>query len=275
LPDLWDVNVSPWQFDSGTARFDAEGWQEPYIDLVKKLTTKPVVGVGRFTAADAMVCLKCAAASSISLAPLGRSIADPDLPEKIRNGRIDEVGGCIGCNVWASTAMYGVPIRCTQIATIGEEWRKGWHPEVIPVHIARESSLVVGAGPTRMEAALTLARRGLEVSLFKATSELGGRITWESRLPGCRTYDRVREHRVYQLERMSNVQVVRESPLDAGNVIEFGAKCFPGNRFAMANRRLLFVESARNPWHCDEFFALVARGGGARPVLAATPPMAL
>jgi dimethylamine/trimethylamine dehydrogenase len=55
LPDLWDVNVSDWANDSVTARFGEEGEQEPYIAFVKQLTTKPVVGVGRFTSPDAMV----------------------------------------------------------------------------------------------------------------------------------------------------------------------------------------------------------------------------
>jgi dimethylamine/trimethylamine dehydrogenase len=46
VPDLWDVNISAWANDSLSARFGAEGFQEPYIDFVKKVTTKPVVGVG-------------------------------------------------------------------------------------------------------------------------------------------------------------------------------------------------------------------------------------
>jgi dimethylamine/trimethylamine dehydrogenase len=55
LPDLWDVNVSDWHNDSVTSRFADEGYQEKHIAFVKKLTTKPVVGVGRFTSPDAMV----------------------------------------------------------------------------------------------------------------------------------------------------------------------------------------------------------------------------
>jgi dimethylamine/trimethylamine dehydrogenase len=179
--------------------------------------------VGRFTSADAMV--SQVRRGIVDFVGAARpSIADPFLPEKIRTGRLDEIRECIGCNVCASTEMYGVPIRCTQNATIGEEWRKDWHPERIPVHPARETALVVGAGPAGLEAALTLARRGLEVSLVEGQSELGGRIGWESRLPGCRTHDRVREHRVYQLERMSNVRIFRGSPLCADDVIEFGAQ---------------------------------------------------
>ena len=223
LPDLWDVNISPWQYDSSTARFDDEGWQERYVAFVKPLTSKPVVGVGRFTSADAMVGqIRRGILDFIGAAR--PSIADPFLPEKIRTGRIDEIRECIGCNVCASTEMYGVPIRCTQNATIGEEWRKGWHPEVIPSYSARGTALVVGSGPAGLEAALTLARRGLEVSLVEARAELGGRLTWESQLPGARTFDRVREHRVYQLERMANVQIFRGSPLTADDVIEFGAQ---------------------------------------------------
>ncbi|MEO0812981.1 MAG: NADH:flavin oxidoreductase, partial [Myxococcota bacterium] len=49
LPDLWDVNVADWVNDSQTARFAEEGYQEPYTAFVKRVTSKPVVGVGRFT----------------------------------------------------------------------------------------------------------------------------------------------------------------------------------------------------------------------------------
>lgn len=223
LPDLWDVNVSPWPFDSSTARFDEEGWQEPYVDFVKKLTTKPVVGVGRFTSADAMVSqLRRGVLDFIGGAR--PSIADPFLPKKIGSGRLDEIRECIGCNVCASTEMYGVPIRCTQNATIGEEWRKSWHPESMPTFPAGGSALVVGAGPAGLETALTLARRGLEVSLVEATSKPGGRLLWESFLPGARSLDRVREYRTQQIDRMANLTVFRGSPLDANTVLEFGAK---------------------------------------------------
>jgi dimethylamine/trimethylamine dehydrogenase len=223
LPDLWDVNVSPWQFDSGTARFDEEGWQEKYISFVKGLTSKPVVGVGRFTSPDAMVSqIKRGILDLIGAAR--PSIADPFLPDKIRSGRIDEIRECIGCNVCASTEMYGVPIRCTQNAVIGEEWRKGWHPEVLPIYAAKETALVVGSGPAGLEAALTLARRGLNVSLVESATELGGRLRWESRLPGMATLLRVREHRLYQLERMSNVEIIRGSAVTARDILEFGAQ---------------------------------------------------
>ena len=223
MPDLWDVNVSPWSFDSSTARFAEEGFQDDYIGFVKKLTRKPVVGVGRFTSPDAMVSrIKRGLVDFIGAAR--PSIADPFIPEKIRTGRIDEIRECIGCNVCASTEMYGVPIRCTQNATIGEEWRKAWHPENLKPLSNRESALVVGSGPAGLEAALTLARRGVEVSLVEREAFLGGRIAWESKLPGSQTLARVRDYRIYQLERMSNVQIYRGSPVDVEDILQFGAR---------------------------------------------------
>jgi dimethylamine/trimethylamine dehydrogenase len=223
LPDLWDVNISPWQFDSGTARFDEEGWQEPYVRFVKTLTSKPVVGVGRFTSPDAMV--SQIRRGVLDLIGAARpSIADPFLPEKIRSGRSDEIRECIGCNVCASTEMYGVPIRCTQNAAIGEEWRKGWHPEIMPAYGRRDSALVVGSGPAGLEAAMTLARRGMQVSLVEAAPEFGGRLRWESKLPGAGTFSRVLAYRLHHLERASNVDLVRGSPVSARDIVEFGAQ---------------------------------------------------
>jgi len=223
LPDLWDVNVSPWQFDSSTARFDEEGWQEKYIEFVKRLTSKPVVGVGRFTSPDAMVSqIKRGILDMIGAAR--PSIADPFLPEKIKTGHLEDIRECIGCNVCASTEMYGVPIRCTQNPVIGEEWRKGWHPERVPSFGDAATALVVGAGPSGLEAALTLARRGLQVTLVDASTELGGRLNWESRLPGSTTFARVRDYRVQQLNRMPNVEIIRGSRVSAEDALEFGAQ---------------------------------------------------
>src|SRR5699024_6242366 len=55
LPDLWDVNLRTWRRDSMPSRFGPEGSQEETIRFVKEITSKPVVGVGRFTSPDTMV----------------------------------------------------------------------------------------------------------------------------------------------------------------------------------------------------------------------------
>jgi dimethylamine/trimethylamine dehydrogenase len=223
LPDLWDVNISNWPNDSQTSRFAKEGFQEEYTSFVKQLTTKPVVGVGRFTSPDTMVSqVRRGILDFIGAAR--PSIADPFLPKKIEEGRIDEIRECIGCNMCVSSDYTSTNLRCTQNPTMGEEWRRGWHPEIIPPKKSEGSVLVVGAGPAGLEAALSAARRGFEVHLAEATDELGGRVSRESKLPGLSEWARVRDWRVTQLERMANVTIYRDSRLEAEHILEFGAR---------------------------------------------------
>jgi dimethylamine/trimethylamine dehydrogenase len=223
LPDLWDVNISNWPNDSQTSRFAKEGFQEEYTSFVKQLTSKPIVGVGRFTSPDTMVSqIRRGIMDFIGAAR--PSIADPFLPKKIEEGRIDEIRECIGCNMCVSSDYTSTNLRCTQNPTMGEEWRRGWHPEIIPPKKSEGSVLVVGAGPAGLEAALSAARRGYEVHLAEAGSELGGRVAREARLPGLSEWARVRDWRVTQLARMANVSSYRGSALEAEHVLEFGAR---------------------------------------------------
>ena len=90
LPDLWDVNLSDWSEDSATSRFAKEGFQEKFVSFVKQVTDKPVVSVGRFTSPDAM--LSQVKRGICDLVGAARpSIADPFLPRKIDEGRVDEI----------------------------------------------------------------------------------------------------------------------------------------------------------------------------------------
>ncbi len=223
LPDLWDVNVAgALGNDSKSARFSAEGFQEEQVGFVKSLTTKPVVSVGRFTSPETMVDqIKRGVQDFIGAAR--PSIADPFLPEKIRQGRSDEIRECIGCNICRAANNEGVPLRCTQNPTMGEEWRCGWHPERIAPYPRRETALVVGAGPAGLEAALSLARRGLQVSLAEKSRHLGGRIVNEMRLPGLSTWGRVRDWRATMLAKEPQVQIFLQSEMRAEDICDFGA----------------------------------------------------
>ena len=222
LPDLWDVNVSDWPNDSLTSRFGPEGDQERYTAFVKKLTTKPVVGVGRFTSPDTMV--SQIRRGVLDLIGAARpSIADPFLPRKIEQGRPEDIRECIGCNICVSGDRTFSPMRCTQNPTMGEEWRKGWHPEIVPPKGSDDAVLIVGAGPAGLEAAHALGRRGYPVSLAEAGAELGGRVLREARLPGLAEWIRVRDYRLGQLDQMSNVEIHRASRLTPEHVFEFAA----------------------------------------------------
>lgn len=222
MPDLWDVNVASWPRDSGTSRFDEEGHQEKYTSYVKQVTTKPVVGVGRYTSADAMVSLVKKGVFDL-IGASRPSIADPFLPNKIKEGRIDDIRECIGCNVCVSSDAYSVPLMCTQNPTISQEWRRGWHPEKIPQAPKTESTLIIGSGPSGLECALTLARAGHDVTVADRAPQFGGRVLKESALKGLAAWGRVRDYRLYQLQQMGNVSLYAESEIQSGDVADFEA----------------------------------------------------
>ena len=223
LPDLWDVNISKWSRDSAPSRFESEGYQESYISFVKSLTSKPVVGVGRFTSPDTMVSqIERGVMDMIGAAR--PSIADPFLPKKIEEGRVDEIRECIGCNICVMSDQISVPIRCTQNPTMGEEWRRGWHPERIEPRKSDDGILVVGGGPSGLECAVALSQRGYRVILSESLSELGGRVSRESSLPGLSEWGRVRDYRVQMLDRIPDVSVYRGNTLSAEEIIEFSSK---------------------------------------------------
>ena len=222
LPDLWDLSLSDWSNDSQTSRFSEEGFQEPYIKGVKKLTTKPVVGVGRYTSPDTMVrVIKQGIMDFIGAAR--PSIADPYLPKKIEEGRLDDIRECIGCNICVTGDYTMSPIRCTQNPSMGEEWRRGWHPEKIKPAGNIKNVLIVGAGPAGLEAARALGQRGHEVTLADQRSEAGGRVARECKLPGLAAWGRVRDWRLGQINKMPNVQLYLESLMTPETIAEFGA----------------------------------------------------
>ena len=223
LPDLWDVNISSWSNDSITSRFGKEGHQEKYISFVKQLTTKPVVGVGRYTSPDSMVsALKRSVMDLIGAAR--PSIADPFLPQKIREGRVEDIRECIGCNICVTGDTRYAPIRCTQNPTMGEEWRRDWHPEIIAPKRSDREVVIIGAGPAGLEAARALGQRGYGVTLLEGRRELGGRVIRESALPGLNEWRRVVDWRLTQIKKMKNVAAYPSSPMSAQEILETGAQ---------------------------------------------------
>ncbi|UXX81826.1 oxidoreductase [Roseovarius pelagicus] len=220
-PDLWDVNMSNWSNDSQTSRFAKEGYQEPYTEFVKSVTTKPVVGVGRYTSPDTMV--RLIKQGKLDMIGAARpSIADPYLPKKISEGRLEEIRECIGCNICVSGDNTSVPFRCTQNPTAGEEWRRDWHPEIITAPKKTKPYLIIGGGPAGLEAARTLVKAGNDVIIAEASSQWGGRVTVESQLPGLAEWARVRDWRMWQLQQVQNAEMYLDSSLSADDILEYG-----------------------------------------------------
>jgi dimethylamine/trimethylamine dehydrogenase len=221
VPDLWDLAHGAWEDCSGPSRFKEEAAQQDLVSGIKSLTSKPVVGVGRFTSPDVMV--KQIKSGILDFIGCARpSIADPFLPKKIEEGRIEDIRECIGCNICISGDMTMSISRCTQNPTFMEEWRKGWHPEKIQAKGESDSVLVVGAGPAGLEASRALGMRGYQVVLAEASTVLGGRVARERELPGLSAWGRVADYREYQLSQMENVDIYLDNRLSADDVLDFG-----------------------------------------------------
>ena len=221
FPDLWDIKMSSWFKECPSGRFAESGHMEPYNSFVKKLTSKPVVGVGWFTSPDIMA--RQINDGILDFVGAARaSIADPFLPNKLKEGREDDIRECIGCNICASCYNQGIPVRCTQNPSMGEEWRRGWHPEKIKPKSSDNSVLVIGGGPAGLEATLSLARRGYSVAIADSNKELGGRINMESKLPGMTSYKRVVDYRVNQISQLNNVEVFLDNTLGPDDILELG-----------------------------------------------------
>ncbi len=221
LPDLWDITVTDYNLEMGSSRFVKEAANQAAVKKIKSMTSKPVVGVGRFTSPDTMLSqIKNGVQDFIGAAR--PSIADPFLPARIDQGRVEDIRECIGCNICYAHDSLGSPIRCTQNPTMGEEWRRGWHPDRVPPKHADESVLVIGSGPAGLEAASTLVQRGYRVTLAEAETELGGRVSRESQLPGLAEWARVRDWRLGQIMKSPMIEVYPDNRLDASDVLELG-----------------------------------------------------
>ena len=245
LVDLWDLTVgdiAEWGQNAGPSRFFEENHEKPYTGQVKagNHTNKPVVGVGRVTNPDTMVAIIKSGQFDI-IGAARPSISDPFLPKKIEEGRPEDIRECIGCNQCISRwEIGGPPMVCTQNATAGEEYRRGWHPEKFSrAGNADKGVLVVGAGPAGMECAMVLGKRQMSaVHLVDGAPEIGGCVNWISKLGhsdgkenlfrgtarGLGEWSRIVNYRQVQLDKLKNVEVHLNSTLSAQDVLEYGAE---------------------------------------------------
>jgi dimethylamine/trimethylamine dehydrogenase len=228
LVDYWDITVGGgnWAEDAGSSRTHRENHQRAFVLNVKGHTKKPVVNVGRFTSPDTMV--EVINTGQCDFVGQARpSIADPFLPAKIRDGALEDIRECIGCNICIARWEQGGPrIVCTQNATSGEEYRRGWHPErFTKAKNAEKDVLVVGAGPAGMECAMVLGKREMRrVHLVDADHALGGSIKWISQLPGRGEWARLINYRQIQLGKLKNVEIFLKTRLDAEAILDYGAE---------------------------------------------------
>ncbi len=219
-------DYAEWGEDAGVSRYRKSGWMTPFIKQGKEILGPgiPVVGNGRLTSPDDMVALIRAGVLDI-IGAARPSIADPFLPTKISEGRLEDIRECIGCNICVSKFQQGGQIMCTQNATVNEEYRRGWHPEKFTKTSKPCSVLVVGGGPAGMECARVLGERGYTVHLREAERELGGHWKSVATLPRLSEWGRVITYRQTQLGKLKkNVDVhLGVGRMSADEVLRYGA----------------------------------------------------
>jgi len=140
---------------------------------VKKALNIPVMAVGRIN--DPMVASEILSANQADLVCVGRGLlADPEMPNKAREGRLDEIRTCIACNTCMQSIFRKGRIECLVNPMLGREKEMAFIPAQKPRKI-----MVVGGGPGGLNVAWVAAKRGHEVHVFEKRRTLGGQL-----LPG-------------------------------------------------------------------------------------------
>ena len=231
LVDMWDItigDIAEWGEDAGPSRFYQQGHTIPWVKLVKQVSKKPVLGVGRYTDPEKMIEIVTKGYADI-IGCARPSIADPFLPKKVEEGRYDDIRVCIGCNVCISRwEIGGPPMICTQNATAGEEYRRGWHPEKFRQTKNKDSVLIVGAGPSGSEAARVLMESGYTVHLTDTAEKIGGHLNQVAALPGLGEWSYHRDYRETQITKLlkknkESQLALGQKPMTADDVLQYGA----------------------------------------------------
>lgn len=149
----------------------------PLAEEIKKSVSVPVIAVGRFN--DPEFAESILQEGKADLIAMGRAlIADPDLPNKYRDGRYEEIRMCAACNVCADN-FFVSGVNCMQNAEAGRETER----EITPA-AKKKKVVVIGGGPGGMEAARVCAVRGHDVTLVEKTDRLGGALNLAIIPPG-------------------------------------------------------------------------------------------
>ncbi len=146
-------------------------------DQVKKALNIPVMAVGRIN--DPVVANEILINGQADLVCIGRGLlADPEMPNKAREGRLDEIRTCIACNTCMESIFRKGRIECLVNPMLGREKEMAFVPTQNPKKV-----MVVGGGPGGLNVAWVAAKRGHKVHVYEKRSSLGGQLVPGS-IPG-------------------------------------------------------------------------------------------
>jgi 2,4-dienoyl-CoA reductase-like NADH-dependent reductase (Old Yellow Enzyme family)/thioredoxin reductase len=137
---------------------------------IKKALEIPVMTVGRIN--DPVTANNIIESGNADLVCIGRGLmADPEMPNKAREGRLDEIRTCIACNTCMQSIFRKGRLECLVNPTLGREKEM----EIKPTEKSKKV-MVVGGGPGGLNTAWIAAKRGHDVHLYEKQSVLGGQL---------------------------------------------------------------------------------------------------
>jgi 2,4-dienoyl-CoA reductase-like NADH-dependent reductase (Old Yellow Enzyme family)/thioredoxin reductase len=177
---------------------------------IKHSTSKPVIASNRIhspAVADRLI-----RQGSIDLVGFARElIADPEMPKKAMEGRLDEIVPCIGCNQGCFDHVFELkPVECMVNPRVS-------HESDIPAILRTtrpKKIMVIGGGPAGLSTAITAARAGHEVALYEKTHELGGQLKIAGGLEDRREFETLRASLIVRAQKAgvkihTNTEVTR------------------------------------------------------------------
>lgn len=170
--------VKPW-----LKTINKPGFLVTRAEKIKKVVSIPVIGGGKI---DPKVAEWDLQKGKIDLVWFGRRLfADPELPNKVAEGRLEDIAPCTGCEeCWEAASTQRKPVQCRINAALGKEREY----EIKPAE-RKKRVLVVGGGPAGMEAARVAATRGHEVTLYEREHKLGGQLPLAAMVKGLEVED--------------------------------------------------------------------------------------
>src|SRR5438552_5665135 len=218
IADYWMVSGS----NSETLRFEAmvtPSLYHPhalYADLAaatRSVGKVPVILAGRVSTPEQAE--RVLASGICDLVGMTRAmIADPEMPKKAMEGRLDDIRTCVGASEGCIGRLrQGKAITCVQNPMIGREAELG---VITPATRARRV-LVIGGGVGGLETARVAALRGHTVTLLEAAPALGGQVLVAARAPKREDYAAIAHWLVGQV-RKAGVEVRLNAPADEADV---------------------------------------------------------